>query len=164
MRAFKEQADSIFAYTRRYDLPLCALLLDIDHFKQINDTYGHAAGDQVLRAVAQRLKAGLRETDLCGRLGGEEFGVLLAGTDMSEALQIAEKLRLAVQATEVAINDRTLRVTISVGLAEADAACPDASYLLAKADTAMYFAKSNGRNQVHQTSAQTPDVVCAVPH
>lgn len=164
LRAFKEQADSIFAYTRRYDLPLCALLLDIDHFKQINDTYGHAAGDQVLRAVAQQLKAGLRETDLCGRLGGEEFGVLLAGTDMSEALQIAEKLRLAVQATEVAINDRTLRVTISVGLAEADATCPDASYLLAKADTAMYFAKSNGRNQVHQTSAQTPDVVCAVPH
>lgn len=164
LRSFKEQADSIFNYTRRYDLPLCALMVDIDHFKQINDTYGHAAGDQVLRAVAQRLKTDLREADLCGRLGGEEFGVLLAGTDTPEALQIAEKLRLAVQATEVSINGRTLLVTISVGVAEADTACADVTSLLAQADTAMYLAKSNGRNQVHDGSVQTPKAVCTAPH
>lgn len=161
LRAFKEQANTIFAYTRRYGVPLCALLLDIDHFKQINDTYGHAAGDKVLQTVVQRLKTTLREADLCGRLGGEEFGVLLAGTDMHEAVQIAEKLRLAVQAIEVPIHGTTLRVTISIGVAEADSICTDISTLLAQADAAMYHAKSNGRNQVHSNSAREPQaMVC----
>ncbi|MDX9844628.1 MAG: GGDEF domain-containing protein [Aquabacterium sp.] len=153
LRAFKEQADTVFAYTRRYGLPLCALLVDIDHFKQINDTHGHAAGDRVLQAVAQRLKTALREADLCGRLGGEEFGVLLAGTDLHEAQQIAEKLRLAIQAIVVPMNDTTLHVTISVGVAEAGLACPDTTTLLAQADAAMYQAKSNGRNRVHRGHA-----------
>lgn len=161
LRAFKEQADTLFSYTRRYGVPLCALLLDIDHFKQINDTHGHAAGDKVLQAVVRRIKTTLREADLCGRLGGEEFGVLLAGTDMYEAVQIAEKLRLAVQAIEVPINDTILHVTISVGVAEAGASCPDTSTLLAQADAAMYHAKSNGRNQVYSSSAQeTQAIAC----
>lgn len=154
LRAFKEQADTMFAYTRRSGLPLCALLVDIDHFKQINDTHGHAAGDRVLQAVAQGLKTALREADLCCRIGGEEFGVLLAGTDMPEALQIAEKLRLAVQAIVVPLNGTTLHVTISVGVAEASQACTDITTLLAQADAAMYHAKSNGRNRVHRSSAQ----------
>lgn len=148
LRAFKEQADAMFAYTRRHGLPLCALMLDIDHFKQINDTHGHAAGDRVLHAVATRLKATLREADLCGRLGGEEFAVLLAGAERHEALAIAEKLRLAIQAMVLPINDSTLNVTISIGVAEAGEACPDATTLLTQADAAMYQAKSNGRNQV----------------
>lgn len=161
LRAFKEQADTLFSYTRRYGVPLCALLLDIDHFKQINDTHGHAAGDKVLQAVVRRIKMTLREADLCGRLGGEEFGVLLAGTDMYEAVQIAEKLRFAVQAIEVPINDTILHVTISVGVAEAGAACPDTSTLLAQADAAMYHAKSNGRNQVYSSSArETQAMAC----
>jgi diguanylate cyclase (GGDEF)-like protein len=155
-RAFNEQADTIFLYTRRYGVPLCALLLDIDHFKQINDTHGHAAGDKVLQAVVRQIKSTLREADLCGRLGGEEFGVLLAGTNMHEAVQIAEKIRLAVQAIEESVNDATLQVTISVGVAEADSACADVSTLLAQADAAMYHAKSNGRNQVHSSSAHAP--------
>lgn len=153
LRAFKEQADTVFAYTRRYGLPLCALLVDIDHFKQINDTHGHAAGDRVLQAVAQRLKTALREADLCGRLGGEEFGVLLAGTDLHEAQRIAEKLRLAIQAIVVPMNDTTLHVTISIGVAEAGSACPDTTTLLAQADAAMYQAKSKGRNRVHRSYA-----------
>lgn len=161
LRAFKEQADTMFADTRRYGLPLCALLVDIDHFKQINDTHGHAAGDRVLQAVVQRLRTALREADLCGRLGGEEFGVLLAGTNMGEALQIAEKLRLAVQTIAVPVNGTTLHVTISVGVAEADPACADVATLLAQADVAMYHAKSNGRNRVHSNSAQAPgDAAC----
>lgn len=155
-RAFNEKADTIFLYTRRYGVPLCALLLDIDHFKQINDTHGHAAGDKVLQAVVRQIKSTLREADLCGRLGGEEFGVLLAGTNMHEAVQIAEKIRLAVQAIEESVNDATLQVTISVGVAEADSACADVSTLLAQADAAMYHAKSNGRNQVHGSSAHAP--------
>lgn len=159
LRAFKEQADTLFSYTRRYGVPLCALLLDIDHFKQINDTHGHAAGDKVLQAVARRIKTTLREADLCGRLGGEEFGILLTGTDMYEAVQIAEKLRFAVQAIEVPINDTILHVTISVGVAEAGASCPDTSTLLAQADAAMYHAKSNGRNQVYGSSAQEAQAI-----
>ncbi|MEG0558722.1 MAG: GGDEF domain-containing protein, partial [Comamonas sp.] len=126
----------------------------IDHFKQINDTHGHAAGDKVLQAVVRRIQSTLREADLCGRLGGEEFGVLLAGTNMDEAIQIAEKIRLAVQAIEVLANDTTLHVTISVGVAEAGGACVNTSTLLAQADAAMYHAKSNGRNQVQSSSAQ----------
>lgn len=161
LRAFKEQADTLFTYTRRYGVPLCALLLDIDHFKQINDTHGHAAGDKVLQAVVRRIKTTLREADLCGRLGGEEFGVLLAGTDMYEAVQIAEKLRLAVQAIEVPINDTMVHVTISVGVAEAGSACSDTSTLLAQADAAMYHAKSNGRNQVYSSAAlETQTMAC----
>ena len=153
LRAFKEQADTMFTASRRSGLPLCALLVDIDHFKHINDTHGHATGDRVLQAVAQALKTALREADLCGRLGGEEFGVLLASTNLHEALQIAEKLRLAIQAIVVPMNRATLRVTISVGVAEAGAACPDTTALLAQADAAMYHAKANGRNRVHGGSA-----------
>ena len=153
-RAFNEQADTMFAYTQRYGVPLCALLLDIDHFKQINDTHGHAAGDKVLQAVAEQIQSTLREADLCGRLGGEEFGVLLAGTNMHVAVQIAEKIRLAVEAIEVLVNGATLHVTISVGVAEAGPACANTSTLLAQADAAMYHAKSNGRNQVQSSSAQ----------
>lgn len=105
LRAFKEQADTMFTASRRNGLPLCALLVDIDHFKQINDTHGHATGDRVLQAVAQALKTTLREADLCGRLGGEEFGVLLTGTNLHEALQLAEKLRLAIQAIVVPMDN-----------------------------------------------------------
>lgn len=155
-RAFNEQADTMFGYTRRYGVPLCALLLDIDNFKQINDTHGHAAGDKVLQAVVRQIKSALREADLCGRLGGEEFGVLLAGTNMQEAVQIAEKIRFAVQAIEEPVNGTTLQVTISVGVAEADSACADVSTILTQADAAMYRAKSNGRNQVHSYAAQAP--------
>ena len=128
-------------------------MLDIDHFKQINDTYGHAAGDQVLQVVAQRLKTALREADLCGRLGGEEFAVLLASTDLHEALLIAEKLRLAIQDIVMPMIDSTLRVTISIGVARAHEDCPDTTTLLAQADAAMYQAKSSGRNRVHSGPA-----------
>lgn len=148
-RAFFERAEEIFALARRHQLPLCALLIDIDHFKRVNDTYGHAAGDQVLKAVAETLKSSLRESDLYGRLGGEEFAVLLPGTDSASAHLIAEKLRHAVQSMGV-LNDRlVLRVTISIGLTEDDLHCPDLRSLLAIADAAMYQAKSKGRNQVH---------------
>ena len=151
LRAFKEQADTMFTASRCNGLPLCALLVDIDHFKQINDTHGHATGDRVLQAVAQALKTTLREADLCGRLGGEEFGVLLTGTNLHEALQLAEKLRLAIQAIVVPMDNTG--VTISVGVAEAGAACADITTLLAQADAAMYHAKANGRNRVHGGSA-----------
>lgn len=163
LRAFKEQADTMFAYARRYDVPLCALLLDIDHFKRINDTYGHVVGDRVLQAVAQRLKSSLREADVCGRLGGEEFAVLLAGTDMPEALQIAEKLRAAVQAIVVPMNGDALHVTISVGVAKADMACLDTAALLAQADAAMYQAKSSGRNRVESRAIRASEAACATP-
>ena len=110
----------------------------------------------MLQAVVRQIKSALREADLCGRLGGEEFGVLLAGTNMQEAVQIAEKIRFAVQAIEEPVNGTTLQVTISVGVAEADSACADVSTILTQADAAMYRAKSNGRNQVHSYADQAP--------
>lgn len=148
LRAFNEQADTMFAYTRRHGLPLCALMIDIDHFKHINDTHGHAAGDRVLQTVAQQLKTTLREADLCGRLGGEEFGVILAGADSREAQQIAEKLRLVIESITVPLKDAALHVTISVGVAESTPTCPDTTTLMEEADAAMYQAKAHGRNQV----------------
>lgn len=161
LRAFKEQADAMFAQAQRDSLPLCALLMDIDHFKQINDTHGHAAGDRVLQVVAQRLKKTLREADLCGRLGGEEFGVLLVGAEMRQALQIAEKLRVAVQGMVVPVNGEALQVTISVGVAKADSSCLNATALLAQADMAMYQAKYNGRNQVNGKLVEGAQALCS---
>lgn len=148
-RAFFERAEEMFAFTRRHQLPLCALLIDIDHFKKINDTHGHHVGDRVLQAVAEHLTMSLRESDLCGRLGGEEFAVLLAGTHHVSALHIAEKLRLALQLMVVDIDATKLGITVSIGVAEASDGTPVFKDLLAKADAAMYHAKSSGRNRVH---------------
>ncbi len=157
-RAFFERGEDMLCLTRRHQLPLCALLIDIDHFKQVNDTHGHHGGDRVLQAVAETLRSTLRESDLYGRLGGEEFAVLLPGTDSEAARFIAEKLRRAVQATQVAVDGVVLRVTISIGLAEVDERCTNLHTLLATADAAMYQAKSQGRNQV-VASAHAPSPV-----
>lgn len=91
-RAFFEHAQQLYSYCKRNQRPLCALVLDIDHFKQINDTHGHQAGDEVLRQIGAVIRASFRESDVYGRLGGEEFAVLLADTTLEAALRIAEQL------------------------------------------------------------------------
>ncbi|NUZ05520.1 GGDEF domain-containing protein [Piscinibacter koreensis] len=130
--------------------PLRLLALDIDHFKRINDTLGHASGDQVLRAVAGVLARGVRPNDIVARLGGEEFVVCCAAADAATALSLAERLRSAVAAlSTVAADGRTTaRCTISIGVSEACSALADWSRAAAAADRALYAAKAAGRDRV----------------
>jgi diguanylate cyclase (GGDEF)-like protein len=134
----------------RYDRPLSVAFLDIDHFKAVNDTYGHDAGDLVLRGVAQTIAANLRATDIFGRYGGEEFMLLLTETDVEEGAVLTEKLRTLVQRQRFPVGgDPDLAVTISIGIAGGVGAKLRWDTLVRDADAAMYSAKSLGRNQTY---------------
>ncbi|HEX9082192.1 MAG TPA: GGDEF domain-containing protein [Holophagaceae bacterium] len=132
---------------RRHHRPLTVILADLDHFKQINDTYGHAAGDQVLRTFGGLLTGRLRGSDHVGRLGGEEFLMVLPETPASMALHVAEKLRRALEDEIIEFHQQGLRVTCSLGLAEMTVADVNGGDLLARADAALYRAKAEGRNR-----------------
>jgi diguanylate cyclase (GGDEF)-like protein len=128
--------------------PLCVLVLDVDHFKAVNDAFGHAVGDQVLVRVAQACKQVLRRFDMLGRLGGEEFLVVLPDTSMEVAMQMAERLRRKVESLALGSLAPGLQITASVGAAQADHEADDLPELVRRADTAMYRAKDAGRNRV----------------
>ncbi|HYF55217.1 MAG TPA: diguanylate cyclase [Salinarimonas sp.] len=145
---FFELAASEEARHRRLDRPLSALMIDADHFKRINDTYGHATGDAVLKALAQACGDTLRSTDILGRLGGEEFGVLLPGLDIEGARTVAERLREAAEGLRVPVEGGVVAFTVSVGCATMDNATGSVAALLQAADRALYAAKRGGRNQV----------------
>ncbi|MCP5432190.1 MAG: diguanylate cyclase [Alphaproteobacteria bacterium] len=146
-RAFDEELAESFARLRRQGEPFSLLALDIDHFKRVNDTHGHSAGDQVLRELAQTATSGLRPFDLVFRTGGEEFSVILPGTDAASAHEAAERLREAIAARPVAADGAQIPVTVSVGLAEAVDGM-DPKELVEAADAALYRAKAEGRNRV----------------
>lgn len=133
---------------QRFDEPLSAIMIDIDHFKQINDAHSHRIGDQVLRALAQRCKRILREVDLIGRYGGEEFAILLPGTSLENACLVAERLRQEIEIMPVPTDQGPLPVTVSLGVSCATADLKELAVLLDRADTAMYQAKQAGRNRV----------------
>lgn len=128
--------------------PLSCMVIDIDEFKQINDSHGHDVGDAVLRQASNAIKHALRAQDVVARTGGDEFLVLCPDTDLPAALQCAERLRMAVHATQVTVDDLRLRVSISVGVAQRDAAMADADAMVKRADQGAYVAKAQGRNQV----------------
>lgn len=132
---------------RRQGSPLSLLMADADHFKVVNDTHGHGAGDEVLRALAGCLKRGTRSLDVVGRLGGEELGVLLPGADEDTAVMVARRLRASIEAMSVEWKEATVRVTVSIGVAEW---APEMSYrdLMEAADNALYRSKEAGRNRV----------------
>jgi len=131
----------------RQGRPLASVMLDIDHFKRINDTYGHPVGDEVIRAVAARLRAAARDSDILGRYGGEEFALVTPDTGGSAAM-LAERLREVITAEPVRTAAGLLAVTISAGVAGVTAAEGDLGQLLALADAALYEAKQGGRNRV----------------
>lgn len=147
-RNFLERAQVELARSGRYGLPLFFLMLDIDHFKSVNDTYGHSVGDEVLKHLARTLHHVLRTTDVVGRLGGEEFGVLLVQTAEDEAKLVAERLLKAVEASVVDIEGETIRYTVSIGLAEGARSENSVDELMKRADLALYNAKDTGRNRV----------------
>ena len=126
--------------------PLGALLLDLDHFKRINDTFGHGRGDDVLAAVAEAMRGVVRASDFVGRYGGEEFLILLPDTDVTGAAEAAEKLRTAVARVKIPAIDRDITASIGVAILAQDGSDTDA--LIRNADRALYSAKANGRNRV----------------
>lgn len=134
---------------RRYHTPVSVAMVDIDHFKQVNDTYGHLAGDQILREVAQRCRQYLRDVDILARYGGEEFGVILPETPYEAALLAAERLCRTVVALPFLVDGQEISLTLSIGVATFHPVShPDPSSLIADADRALYLAKRRGRNRV----------------
>lgn len=148
-RAFYKLGEQVLDGCKRYEHPCSVLMIDIDHFKQINDTHGHAVGDEAICSLSQTLRDTLREADIIGRMGGEEFAVLLPHTDQQQALESAERLRQAVAATPINSTTGTLQMTISIGAAVFN---PQHSttleQMLITADKALYQAKTTGRNRV----------------
>ncbi len=135
------------AFARRDDRPLAMLLVDVDHFKQVNDQRGHVAGDRVLREVARRLRAAVRGDDLVARVGGEEFGVLLPGADLSAATEVGERIRSLVRAGPVVVPEGSVTVTVSTGAVVLDDHDDELSFI-SRADLRLYEAKRDGRDCV----------------
>lgn len=147
-RHFMELAQREFERARRYKRDLSAMIFDLDHFKRVNDAYGHPVGDEVLRAIGRLCREKLREADPIGRYGGEEFAALMVETSLQDAEQAAERLRREVEKMIVHTQAGEIKVTISIGLARLDDNSPNLETLLARADQAMYIAKHKGRNRV----------------
>ncbi|MCC7510862.1 MAG: sensor domain-containing diguanylate cyclase [Planctomycetes bacterium] len=147
-RAFSEQAERELARARRYNNPLSTLMLDIDWFKQINDTMGHAAGDHVLRELSRIMERTLRETDIIGRVGGEEFAAILIETPLQGAVETAERIREAIAAEEFTYEGGPIRITASIGVAEFMTGDKTVEDTLKRADSYLYHAKQSGRNRV----------------
>ncbi len=147
-RHFMEQGLREIERARRYRQPLALMLIDIDHFKDINDRYGHPTGDQVLRMVAQACQSGARNADLAGRIGGEEFALLMPETGMVSAQLAAERMRRAVAAVDYGAAGVAQAVTASIGVAVLEEGDATLERLLARADKALYRAKEFGRNRV----------------
>lgn len=144
-QAFAPLMEQLLSELRRTPQALSLLLIDVDHFKQVNDTHGHQAGDDMLRALVQRIAGSLRESDLIFRWGGEEFLVVLRDCEGENALHLADKLRAAVAASPLAVSGASLHATISVGVAERTED-EDIDHLIGRADQALYLAKRDGRN------------------
>ncbi len=159
---FDEEFRKEYAYATRHRTPLSVLMIDLDHFKRVNDTYGHSTGDLVLRVVARTLARVVRTEDILARYGGEEFVILARGIDRAGAAILAERIRATVESQLVPNPSGGFRVTVSVGAATMiEGAMRSRVLLLAAADRALYRAKSAGRNRVEQWSESDPIDVSA---
>jgi diguanylate cyclase (GGDEF)-like protein len=147
-RYFDEHLQAEFAFAARHGTSLSILMVDVDHFKKVNDTHGHAAGDQVLRTLADRIKKSVRAEDVVARFGGEEFVILARGITSDGALVLAERVRMTIERTPVPHDSKTLSITVSVGVVTANygQAFASVAIFLETADEALYLAKARGRN------------------
>jgi diguanylate cyclase (GGDEF)-like protein len=146
-RSAMEQLEQAWSAASRSGMALAVMVIDIDHFKQINDTYGHAAGDMVLREAAATLRASARREDSVCRIGGEEFLVICPNTDIKSAMQSAERLRASLSEKRIAIGKVDKTITVSIGVAMREPGTTDSSALVSAADQALYAAKEAGRNR-----------------
>ena len=137
-----------FANFKRYNTPLCCILLDIDHFKSINDSYGHDKGDLVLKNLAETISSLLREGDIFARYGGEEFMVLLPNTELNSAFHIAQRLRERIAETKIRLDEEDITYTISLGVTKTEDRDVSIEEIIKRSDQALYKSKSDGRNRV----------------
>ena len=147
-RSFDETIEREISRCRRYGRTLSMVLIDVDHFKRINDTFGHLAGDAVLKEVASAIKKRIRKEDLLARYGGEEFAVLTPEVDLKGALAMAEKVRKVIEKHEFSFDDESIPVTISCGVSTLGKKSDGAEAMVQRADEKLYEAKEAGRNQV----------------
>lgn len=147
-RGFYELGHREIERAHRFERPLVAIMMDVDHFKRVNDDYGHATGDQVLQAIAARLNNNIRKVDILGRYGGDEFSVLLPEIDLFGATNVAGRLRQSISDLPITVGADQITVTISLGVAKLSAEINDLNNLLQRADNAMYAAKQAGRNRI----------------
>ena len=148
-RYLLERLDQEFSYAERHGTPLSLIVLDLDHFKKVNDVHGHAAGDEVLRSVAEAVRGAARAEDIFARYGGEEFVLMLRETSLHDTMRYAERLRILIEDMQVPFGGATLQVTCSLGVASTDGAWHKSGRrLFVKADRNLYQAKQAGRNCV----------------
>jgi len=161
-RHWREVAEREVIRARRGPQPLAVLMVDIDHFKRVNDAYGHLVGDRVLVAVAEQLRTAVRPLDLVGRFGGEEFVLLLTDASPASVARTAERIRAQVEQFphHVERASQPLHVTISVGVAHLGSAAEDLNGLLEAADAALLIAKADGRNRVQPAPAEGTGAPC----
>ena len=158
-RYFLEEVDNELKRSARFAFPCCLAVLDIDHFKEVNDQHGHAAGDVLLKHFARTVGACLRSSDSLGRLGGEEFALLLPQTSLEGAVELAERVRAAVESSSVRCDQVEVAVTVSIGVEQWRGGDDSVESLIVRADHAMYAAKHDGRNRVNvQIGSSTPSL------
>lgn len=147
-RAFFELGKQLFKQAKRYQQHVSVMMIDIDHFKNINDNHGHTVGDSVLKSIAGLLQKTIREVDILARIGGEEFAIILPQTGIEEASKLAERIRQCIEAESIKHDQLQINITASFGIAACTVEGDDLDKMLTKADDALYIAKKKGRNQV----------------
>jgi diguanylate cyclase (GGDEF)-like protein len=156
-RHFLARLEEEHARLRRFDAQAAVLMLDLDFFKRVNDSYGHASGDEVLRRFAQLIREEIRQIDTAGRFGGEEFAIILPGAAPAAALEFAERLRRKLAETVIEHDGEVIRVTVSIGVSPMSRDDDSTEAVLERADRALYRAKDAGRNRVEvEPAAQAP--------
>jgi len=159
-RRFWEKSLNIeFNRSKRYDLGFCLLMVDIDHFKKINDEYGHLIGDEAIRLLAEILLDSIRDSDIVGRYGGEEFGLILVETPVSAAYTVAERIRKRVMDTPLQVGEVGHQMTVSIGLCAFDPNMERHEQAIAAADEALYESKNTGRNRVTVSEKDRPFLI-----
>jgi diguanylate cyclase (GGDEF)-like protein len=151
-RSFMQDAAQLAKRQTANPRPTAVLLIDLDHFKSINDRFGHALGDRALEVFAFTARQSVRSTDLLGRLGGEEFAAVLADTSRDKAMMVAERIRASFAQAALEVDNRPVGATVSIGMVHCQDPVLDVHELLAQADQALYCAKENGRNRVEVAS------------
>ena len=150
-RAFAEETNRELSRSRRTGAPLSILLVDLDRLKEVNDTYGHEAGDLALVSLAEEARSTLREEDMIARFGGDEFAVLLPGTKQEDAVKAAERIRSSIERRQFGFGDRLVAITVSIGVATRGEGNDDIDEIIRRADVGLYSAKAMGRNRVGST-------------
>jgi diguanylate cyclase (GGDEF)-like protein len=146
-RHFIESAEREIARSKRYKSMMTVAILDIDWFKEINDQFGHAAGDEVIKGIADNCRETIRGTDILGRIGGEEFAMILIETDLEDSFAVAERLRKRIESHVFKFDGQTTRCTVSIGISAIFPEKDDLETIMKRADAALYEAKQSGRNR-----------------